>query len=139
MTFSAGSALQIAVVDHLTTALAAAGTDGGAISVFDHVPDDPSGAHVRLEGQAFVAGPYKDSTPGNHNFSLRYFDGDGSAGAPVRGQMDVRRVLDLMIAALDQWRPIPGGAVVTLRGAEILPGDTASGFEGRARFTYPTS
>lgn len=137
MTVDLMGSLQVAIYDRLTAELAVAGFGGAAVPVYDHPPADPhdrAAMHARIEAFNILPVDTKNTHPARHRFTVRIFDGDGSGGAAVRGQMEIKRVAGLAVVALQDWQPFAGGNAVRHLGTSIPSSDTGSGFESSSRF-----
>lgn len=134
MTLSKAVALQTAVYERLMAALATAGPGGAAIPVYDHVPQDPDRYHVRLDGfDVYDRSPRSGLRLGEHVFEAHVFDRPGETGG--RGQLEVKRILALIDAALARWRPIAGDGLIELDNSTIDPEPDGATMHGRATYT----
>lgn len=132
MSISQAWDLQVAVHERLTAALASAAPDGGALLVLDHVPENTDDAYVRLEGFRFLPDRTKDGgTPGRHRFTVRVF---GAEHSGQRGQSFVKSVAPLVVAAFQNWRPLPQAGVIEPLGADFLPGENGITHDAMMRF-----
>lgn len=137
MTADQITALQVALYQRLVEHLATAAPDGGPLSVFDHVPEGPEErdkAHARIEGFAGDPVPTKNTRPLIHRFTVRLFGDAGREASAHRGQMPVKAIAETVIAALEDWRPFPGGNAVRHVSTQFPPAETGGGYEAASRF-----
>ncbi|WP_299686690.1 hypothetical protein [uncultured Tateyamaria sp.] len=99
--------LQQAVWQRLTDALMGQGIGGADVPVFDHVPREPERLHVRIDGFLVVPHATKAGRRGRHEFSVHVFD-DSTGDVTGRGGENVARLQPIVVAALEDWFPLPG-------------------------------
>ncbi|MEL6980671.1 MAG: hypothetical protein AAGM38_18680 [Pseudomonadota bacterium] len=134
MTLARAQDLQAAVYSRLATALATAGVGGVAVPIFDHIAQDPPRLHVRLDGFSVDPMELRGATRiATHSFTAHVFDRPGEAGP--RGQSESKRLLGLIEAALQDWRPLSGGGPLTLFGAFVEPDPDGVTIHAAATFT----
>lgn len=138
MSIARAAEAQAAIFAQLTAALSTAAPGGGALAIYDHVPDDTAEPHARLEVFGFepLAGSKDAPVMVRHRFSVRVFDDPGAGASGSRGQGFVKGVAALVVAALEEWRPVSGAGRMRHLATTISPDESGAAFEASSRFEF---
>lgn len=127
--------LQQAVYDRLTAQLAGDGPDGADVTVYDHVPADPSRVHARIDGFNIVQRPIK-SDKTLYGFNVHVFDRPTDQSSAARGQKTVAELQEKVVTALHGWLPgVTGASAIRHDTSDVMPDEDGLTQHALSRFT----
>jgi hypothetical protein len=136
MTVNRKAELQAALVAQLETALAGQGVDGADVPVLTSVATGAVQMHVRLDGWSFHQGAGGAGRFDKYAFIGHVFCEESAEEADeiIDQEGEALRVQNLIIDALDRWRPLSGEGLIEHIRSTGGEDETPGVYHGVSRF-----